>query len=68
MSGYVTPEFARIEIRLSGKSALSKAAGDLRDLAGRLEALSTEAIDDDRADLIAWSAIKSTSQKLRAGN
>lgn len=68
MSEYTTPEFARIEIRLSGKSALSQAANDLRDLAGRLEALSAEPVDDNTADLIAWAAIKSTSQKLRAGN
>ncbi|MDK2769932.1 MAG: hypothetical protein KYX69_19715 [Sphingomonas sp.] len=62
-----TPEFARIEIKMSGKTGLRKAAQELRGLADKLEAIGKESMPDATSDFLAWGSIKAVSQKLRAG-
>lgn len=62
-----TPEFARIEIKMSGKTGLRKAADKLRELASSLDEIARSPHTDDTADVIAWQTIKAASQKLRTG-
>ncbi|HEY5797648.1 MAG TPA: hypothetical protein VIU82_21810 [Bosea sp. (in: a-proteobacteria)] len=62
-----TPEFARIEIKMSGRAGLRKAATQLRHLAAQLEAIGSGDLADATSDFLAWGSIKAASQKLRAG-
>lgn len=62
-----TPEFARIEIKMSGKTGLRKAANRLRELAAAMDDIAKTQDTDDTADFIAWGTIKAASQKLRTG-
>lgn len=63
-----TPEFARVEIRLTDKTALKSAADHLRSLAGELDRLAGGSLTDPTSNYLAWGAIKSTSKKLRNHN
>lgn len=62
-----TPEFARIEIKMSGKAGLRKAADQLREVASKLDELAASKHDDETAIFLAWGHIKAASQKLRSG-
>lgn len=62
-----TPKFVRVEIRMSGKTGLRRAADQLRELAAKIEAIGQGELDDATADFVAWANIKAASQKLRAG-
>ncbi len=63
-----TPEFARVEIRLTDKAGLRSAADQLRSLAGELDRLAGGTLADPTSNYLAWGAIKSTSKKLRSHN
>lgn len=65
---YSTPDFARLEIRMTDKAGLHSAADQLRNLAKHLDDLSRGTMDAPTANFLAWGTIKSTSQKLRKGN
>lgn len=60
-----TPEFARVEIRLTDKAALKSAADHLRTLANDLDNLARGSLADPMSNYLAWGTIKSTSKKLR---
>lgn len=60
-----TPEFARIEIKMSGKTGLRNAANELRELAKNLDETAAGGMPDDVSDYIAWGKIKAASQRLR---
>ena len=49
-----TPEFARIEIKMSGKAGLRKSADKLRELASKLDEIARSPHDNDTADFLAW--------------
>jgi hypothetical protein len=66
-TAFNTPEFARIEIKMSGKTGLRKTADKLRELASTIDEIARASHSDDTADLIAWQTIKAASQKLRSG-
>lgn len=59
------PTFSRIEIRTADKIDLITAAGELRALAGELDALASQQRTDDEAVILAHHKIKATSQRLR---
>lgn len=62
----MTPNFARIEIRLADKASLSTAADALEATAHRLRKLSSsKATGASEALVLAHSEIKETSKKLR---
>ncbi len=61
-----TPDFARVEIRLTTKAALRSAADQLRTLADDLDKLACGSLADPASKYLAWGAIKSTSKKLRS--
>jgi hypothetical protein len=63
---YGTPDFARLEIRMTDKAGLAKAASVLRELADNLEQLSRGTLTTPTTNYLAWGIIKSTSQKLRS--
>ncbi len=65
MSGFIVPNFARIEIRLAGKAGLKAAAEQLRLLADKLDEVRTSAHDDPMADYLACGVIRPISKKLR---
>lgn len=65
---YTTPEFARIEIKMSNRAGLVSAAKQLRELAAKLEAIGKGDLADATANFLAWGSIKATSQRLRAGS
>lgn len=60
-----TPDFARVEIRMTDKAALRTAAEQLRALAGNLDIIAAGSLPDATATYLAWGSIKSTSKKLR---
>ncbi len=62
---YNTPDFARIEIRMTDKAGLQSAAAELRKLAFQLEQIACGSLADTTANYLAWGGIKSTSKKLR---
>jgi len=64
--GYSTPDFARIEIRMTDKAGLKSAADQLRSLADNLDKLAIGSLAADTSNYLAWGAIKSTSKKLRS--
>lgn len=63
-----TPDFARIEIRMTDKAGLKSAADQLRSLADNLDKLASGSLADPTANYLAWGGIKSTSKKLRSPN
>lgn len=67
-SGYATPDFARIEIRMTDKAGLKSAAEHLRALARDLDTLANGTLADPTSNYLAWGTIKSTSKKLRGNN
>ncbi|MGX1353353.1 hypothetical protein AB7M49_006974 [Bradyrhizobium elkanii] len=64
-TGLPTPDFARIEIRMTDKAGLKSAADHLRTLADDLDKLAGGALPDPTSNYLAWGTIKSTSKKLR---
>lgn len=66
MDEFKTPEFARVEMALSGRESLRAAADELRLLASKLEAIATTPNPDSMANYLAWGSIKAASQKLRS--
>lgn len=60
-----TPDFARVEIRMTDKAGLRTAAERLRTLAGELDNLARGTLPDPAAKYLAWGSIKSASKKLR---
>lgn len=63
-----TPEFARLEIRMTDKAGLRNAAEQLRDLAKEFDTLAGGTLEDPTANYLAWGSVKSRSKKLRSGN
>lgn len=63
--GYGTPDFARVEIRMTDKAGLRTAAEQLRTLAGNLDKIAGGTLHDDTAKYLAWGSIKSASKRLR---
>lgn len=61
-----TPDFARIEIRMTDKAGLKSAADHLRTLADNLDKLARGTLADPASNYLAWGSIKSTSKKLRS--
>lgn len=60
-----TPEFARVEIRMTDKAGLAAAARQLRTLASDLDNLASGTMADPIANYVAWGTIKSASKRLR---
>lgn len=67
-AGYNTPDFARIEIRMTDKAGLASAANQLRGLADALDLFASGTLSPATSNYLAWGAIKSTSKKLRGTN
>lgn len=63
-----TPDFARVEIRMTNKAGLRTAAERLRTLAGELDNIAGGSLSDPTAKYLAWGSIKSASKKLRGGS
>ncbi len=62
---FTTPDFARVEIRMTDKAGLQTAAERLRTLAGELDKIARGTLPDPTAKYLAWGSIKSASKKLR---
>lgn len=63
--GLKTPDFARVEIRMTDKAKLRIAADGLRSLAGELDKIAGGTLPDPTAKYLAWGSIKSASKRLR---